>query len=102
MLTRYWSWTSGPATGADAGLPFGPLRYRAWTTTPPAAALPFGPLRYRAWTSGAEVAPVIVTGPGGGSAIRIPVDALTRARLQRDDELILFVIAGAVATGILN
>lgn len=46
-------------------MPFGPLRYRAWTSGSGAAAeagLSFGPLRYRAWTSGEAVAEVITSG----------------------------------------
>jgi hypothetical protein len=99
MLTRYWSWTSGPPQG---GLPYGPLRYRAWTSgvaDAAAAGLPFGPLRYRAWTSGTAL---VVIDHGGGTIIRIPVSQLDRLRLQRDDELLLFIAAAAVATGMLN
>jgi hypothetical protein len=52
MLARYWTWTSGPAAAAESGLPFGPLRFRAWTSSddvvePPVVDLPavgFSPL----------------------------------------------------------
>lgn len=108
MLTRYWQWTSAPATPSAAGLPFGPLRYRAWTSapsvvTPAASGLPFGPLRFRAWTSGAAVTPPAVD-HGGGFPIRRPPpdDRLERARLARDDELLLWVVSGAASAGLLD
>lgn len=105
MLNRYWTWTSGPAVAAETGLPFGPLRYRAWTSGAAAAAesgLPFGPLRYRAWTSGAAIPPVDHGGGGFFKPIRIPVSQLDRMKLERDDELLLFIAAAAVATDMLN
>lgn len=97
MLTRYWQWTSGPANAAESGLPFGPLRYRAWSWLPE-SGLPFGPLRYRPWTSGAAVVPPVIDTGGGG--FRVPIDdrldRLHRLRLQRDDELLLLVVAAFV------
>lgn len=57
MLIRYWTWTSGSSSPATSSLPFGPLRYRAWTSqdttpvTPAVTGVAFGPLRYRAWTT---------------------------------------------------
>lgn len=101
MLNRYWSWTSGAAIPAESGVPFGPLRYRAWTSgtaVPAEAGLPFGPLRFRAWTSGTAV----FVDHGGGTVIRIPVSQLDRMRLERDDELLLFIASAAAACGLLN
>lgn len=53
MLVRFWTWTN---EAPDSGVPFGPLRFRDWTSPAPAAdaesGVPFGPLRFRAWTSG--------------------------------------------------
>ncbi len=86
MLT-YWSWTSGAALPADSGLPFGPLRYRAWT-------------------SGTEgVPPAVVVIPGGGSFVqerRLTVTELQRRKLQSEDELILFIAAASASIGLLD
>ena len=131
MLNRYWSWTTGEAEPAESGLPFGPLRFRAWTDGEAAAAeaglpfgplrfrawtsasgelpgtsgIPFGPLRFRAWTNGEDVVVIPPTGISGGSyrqPIRITVSELDRMRLQRDDELLLFIVSAAVACGLLD
>ena len=83
MLTRYWQWTSGAATPAESSLPFGPLRFRAWT-------------------GGAAEPPPTDGGFYGGGAVRLRVDPLIRLRLQRDDELVAFVAAAAAAAGLLN
>jgi hypothetical protein len=98
MLTRYWQWTSAPVQATS--LPFGPLRYRGWTsaatpTTPATSGLPFGPLRFRAWTTGDAI--VVPPVDGGGGSFRIPIDdRLRRFALQRDDELLLLVAAAFV------
>ncbi len=86
MLNLYWSWASGPALPADSGLPFGPLRYRAWT-------------------SGTEIPPVAVVIPGGGTFVqerRLTVAELQRRKLQSEDELILFIAAASAAIGLLE
>lgn len=67
MVNRFWRWTSAPAPGTPAttGIPFGPLRWRAWTSapavspaTPAITGIPFGALRWRAWTSAPAIAPI--------------------------------------------
>ena len=105
MLTRYWQWTSAASTPATSSLPFGPLRWRAWTSqaaSAAASALPFGPLRFRAWTSGEATPPPVDTGGYGGGAVRLRVDPLIRMRLDRDDEVVAFVVAAAAAAGLLD
>ena len=77
MLTRYWQWTSAQAQGNAV------------------TSLPFGPLRFRAWTSASATPPV--DHGGGGRPIRIPVDdRRERFALQRDDELLRMVAAAFV------
>lgn len=49
--------------------------------------------------------PPVVEQPGGGGRfpiVRIPVDRAAALRLQRDDELILFIASAAVACGLLD
>ena len=96
MLTRYWQWTSAQGQPAASGVPFGPLRFRAWTS--PAAApasgvtgLPFGPLRYRAWTNGVAIVPPVYDDRVAVQYIPVP-DRFRRARMD-DEELLLFVAA---------
>ena len=67
-----------------------------------AVALPFGPMRFRAWTSGDEGPPEPpVTHPGGGSGFlpgRLPLsreDFLRMRRIQ-DDELLMWIVAASV------
>lgn len=87
MLIRYWTWTSTPSSPATSSLPFGPLRFRAWSNpsgtpvTPAVTGLAFGPLRYRAWTSGTEVR----TSGGGGGWRWIPYSPRKRARDEEDE-----------------
>lgn len=109
MLTRYWQWTSGPAAAADSGLPFGPLRYRAWTsaavpTSPADSGLPFGPLRFRAWTSGAAIiVPPAVDHGGGGMPLPRVITVPDYLRLlQLDDEELLWLLVTSAATDILQ
>ncbi len=108
VLNRPWSWTSG---GPESGIPFGPLRFRAWTSAPATTApgqtcIPFGPLRFRAWTNGEDVIVVPPVDQGGGGFVRhrpftINLDG-HRNRLLRDDELILFIAAASVAGDLLD
>lgn len=98
MLLRYWTWTSGPAPAAAAGVPVGPLRFRGWTSAPAGAAisgLSFGPLRFRAWTSGAAVTPVDpAEDPRYGTPVRpgrIAPVKWRRARRHDDDEILILL-----------
>lgn len=99
MLTRYWQWTSA---GADSGVPFGPLRYRQWTSATAGGAvtsLPFGPLRYRAWTIGQYVPPD-PGGPFGVAPQRIKLPNYEGIRW--DDEEVFAFIAALVVSGALH
>jgi len=86
MLNRYWRWTNDPAE------------------LPAVTSLPFGPLRYRAWTNGSlDIPPVPPTLPlsgGGARPFVFRVDA--SYRLLEDDEIMIIVIASAAASGLLN
>lgn len=102
LILRYWQqWTNG---AAESSLPFGPLRYRQWTsdnsTGNATSSLPFGPFRFRNWTSGAAVEPPPTdTGMPGylfqPRRIRIP------AAIQRDDDEIVVFLATLLQTGLL-
>lgn len=90
MLARYWQWTSA---GADSGVPFGPLRYRQWTSSTGGGAitsLPFGPLRFRAWTVGQDVPPPepppAVAYGGRPMRVRLPIQRRNDRRQRQDDE----------------
>ena len=94
MLTKYWQWTSAEST-VDSGVPFGPLRFRAWTSVAPASdavsSIPFGPLRFRSWTSA-----TLAVGGGGGVRFRVADERLRVPSPLRDDDLVLFVAAAFV------
>jgi hypothetical protein len=83
MLIRYWLWTSSSA--------------------PATSGLPFGPLRYRAWTSGtAIIVPAPVDHGGNGPPmLRITVPDYLRL-LQLDDEELLWLVVTSAATDILQ
>lgn len=100
MLTRYWQWTSA---GADTSLPFGPLRYRQWTSSTAGGAvtsLPFGPLRFRAWTVGQEVTPPNPGGPFGVAPRRIKLPNYEGIRW--DDEEVVAFLAALLVSGALH
>lgn len=104
MLTRYWQWTSA---GADSGVPFGPLRYRQWTSAPSGTAvtsLPFGPLRYRAWTNGVEPEPPQPEPTPGGRRGEpfLRLDLAKYELIERDDTEIVAFLASLLASGALH
>jgi hypothetical protein len=85
MLTRYWQWTSGPAAPAESGLPFGPLRFRAWTSGDAVVVTP----------------PVVDYGGNGYPTYRITVPDYLRL-LKLEDEELLWILVTSVATDNLN
>ena len=64
--------------------------------------MPFGPLRFRQWTSGEATPPQPPQVGYGGGPVRLRVDPLIRMRLERDDEVVAFVVAAAAAAGLLD
>lgn len=83
MLIRYWQWTSPPSP-AVTGVPFGPLRYRAWTT------------------GGAVIVPpIVVEGPFGTPSV-FRIDLAGYRRILRDDDEIVAFLAALLASGALH
>lgn len=83
------------------------LRYRQWTSATAGGAvtsLPFGPLRYRAWTNGVEPEPPQPEPTPGGRRGEpfLRLDLAKYELIERDDTEIVAFLASLLASGALH